>query len=116
MSRPRSTTTVHLVPRLMTVPFIAPSFLAERIPRGGGSFGLVDVFELLFDFFELGSAFGCVGEVFVVEVFGDVTSDSNLSNVVEEGAEFVGCFVEVVGVAIEEGVEEPFAAFAVALA
>lgn len=85
------------------------------LPTASDSLGLVGLSQLFFDFFEFGSAFGCVGEVFVVEMFGDVAADSDLSDVVEEGAEFVGCPVEVVGVAIEEGVEEPFAAFPVAL-
>lgn len=53
---------------------------------------------------------GVGGVVGVVGVFGDEASDADLAEVVEELAEFVGGFVEVVGVLIEEGEEEFFAA------
>ncbi len=55
-----------------------------------------------------------VGEVVVVGVFGDEAADADLAEVVELSAEVLYGGVEVVGVLVEEGEEQFFAAFPVA--
>ncbi len=39
----------------------------------------------------------------VVEAFGDQATDTNLAEVVEEGADFIGGAVDIVSVLVEEG-------------
>ena len=45
------------------------------------------------------------GEVFVVGVFGNESSDADLAEVVDDLAEFFDVLVEVVGVLVEQGEE-----------
>ena len=70
-----------------------------------------------FGFLGLSEVFGQWGhaDVFpVVEFFGNEAADTDLAEVVEEGADFFGGSVNLVGVLVEEGQEQLFAAFAVA--
>jgi hypothetical protein len=68
------------------------------MPRGGG-FRPLSMSALAGGLFGFSRCFGVrqADVIAVVEVFGDEASDADLAEVVEEGADLLGCLVHLVG-------------------